>query len=121
MSFQRIHVSTVPNRRSPFSAASRAPLTLSRIHFILVALKYASSLRPVLADIISPKPLISSSSQSWDVRLHCQTIALKTGFPVCLFQTTVVSRWFVIPIAMTSSGFTPPEVIAFVIALSCFS
>jgi hypothetical protein len=29
----------------------------------------------------------------------CQTIAFVTGFPVSRSQTTVVSRWFVTPIA----------------------
>ena len=36
------------------------------------------------------------------VRLHCQTMALQMGFPVFLSQTTVVSRWFVMPMAAIS-------------------
>ena len=39
VSRQISHVSTVPNISLPFSARSRAPATLSRIHFIFVALK----------------------------------------------------------------------------------
>jgi hypothetical protein len=31
------------------------------------------------------------------VRVSCQTIALPTGSPVVRSQTTVVSRWFVMP------------------------
>ncbi len=46
------------------------------------------------------------------VRLHCQTMALYTGIPVCRFQTTVVSRWFVMPMAATSSGGAPTWAIA---------
>jgi 16S rRNA U1498 N3-methylase RsmE len=34
--FQMSHESTVPNSSSPLSARSRAPGTLSSIHFILV-------------------------------------------------------------------------------------
>ena len=37
--FQIIHVSTVPKSKSPLMAFFRAPETLSRIHFILVAEK----------------------------------------------------------------------------------
>jgi len=39
VSRQISHVSTVPNISLPFSARSRAPGTLSRIHLIFVALK----------------------------------------------------------------------------------
>ena len=39
VSRQISHVSTVPNSSSPFSARSRAPGTLSRIHLIFVALR----------------------------------------------------------------------------------
>ena len=53
VSFQMSQVSTVPNKSSPRSARSRAPSTLSRIHLIFVALKYASMSRPVLALISS--------------------------------------------------------------------
>ena len=42
------HVSTVPKRTSPLSAFSLAPGTLSSIHLIFVALKYASIKRPVV-------------------------------------------------------------------------
>ena len=53
VSFQMSQVSTVPNKSSPRSARSRAPSTLSKIHLIFVALKYASMSRPVLALISS--------------------------------------------------------------------
>jgi hypothetical protein len=44
-----------------------------------------------------------SSAQRSAVRRSCQTIARATGTPVVRFQTSVVSRWFVIPIAVGSS------------------
>ncbi len=34
--------------------------------------------------------------------LDCQTSALWTGLPVSLSQTMVVSRWFVMPMALIS-------------------
>jgi hypothetical protein len=40
------------------------------------------------------------------VRVSCQTIALKTGLPLDLSQTTVVSRWFVTPTADRSLAFS---------------
>ncbi len=49
VSFQTSHVSTVPNASRPASARARAPGTLSRIHRILLAEKYASMSRPVFA------------------------------------------------------------------------
>ena len=41
------------------------------------------------------------------VRRSCQTIARWTGRPVERSQTTVVSRWFVIPIARSAGGPIP--------------
>ena len=42
------------------------------------------------------------------VRVSCQTMALYQGRPVFGFQTTVVSRWFVMPIAARSAAVRPP-------------
>jgi hypothetical protein len=50
-------------------------------------------------------PRALSSSQMPLERRHCQTIALYTGFPVARSHTTVVSRWFVMPIAAICVGF----------------
>ena len=41
------------------------------------------------------------------VRRSCQTIAGATGLPVARSQRTVVSRWFVIPIASSSAARMP--------------
>ncbi len=38
------------------------------------------------------------------VRRHCQTTASLMARPVARSQTTVVSRWFVMPMAAMSSG-----------------
>ena len=45
-----------------------------------------------------------SRSQIAADRRHCHTIALWTGASVRRSQTTVVSRWLVIPIAAIRSG-----------------
>jgi len=47
--FHSTHASVLPNRRSPRSAFSRAPSTLSRIHFTFGPEKYVASGRPTLA------------------------------------------------------------------------
>ncbi len=41
------------------------------------------------------------------MRVSCQTSALCTGSPVCLSHSRVVSRWLVMPIALTSAGVKP--------------
>jgi hypothetical protein len=41
------------------------------------------------------------------VRRHCQTMALWIGFPVRRSHSTVVSRWFVMPMAAMSRGARP--------------
>ena len=48
-----------------------------------------------------------SSAQRAAVRRSCQTIARPIGAPLRLSQTSVVSRWFVIPIAASSPAPTP--------------
>ena len=45
------------------------------------------------------RPTCASSSTILSVRVSCQTSALWTGSPVVRSQTTVVSRWLVIPSA----------------------
>ena len=57
-----------------------------------------------MALTVSSRPWAFSASQSGAVRLHCHTTALATGLPVDLSQTRVVSRWFVMPIALICRG-----------------
>ena len=61
---------------------------------------------PVLRRMTRSSLRARSRSQMPAVRRSCQTIALQIGSPVTRSQTTVVSRWFVIPIAATSVGDT---------------
>ena len=56
---------------------------------------------------LSPNLLTSSAT-----RVSCHTIALCSGLPVFLFHSTVVSRWFVIPIAARSPAFSRASAIA---------
>ena len=112
-------VSTVPKSSRPSSAFLRAPSTLSRIHFILVAEKYASKTRPVFCLKKSAYPPSRKESQYSEVRRHCHTMALYTGSPVSLSHTTDVSRWFVIPIAEISDADAPIFAIASTATLSC--
>ena len=65
--------SIVPKASSPFSARSRAPSTLSRIHLIFGPEKYVDNGRPVAWRSWSTSP---SSRTIWSVRVSCQTIAL---------------------------------------------
>src|SRR4030042_1156198 len=102
VSLQTSQVSTVPNASLPFSACSLAEGTLSSIHFIFVAEKYGSSTSPVFLRIMGSIPWFLSWSQIPAVRRSCQTIALYTGLPVSLSHTSVVSRWLVMPLAITS-------------------
>ncbi len=74
--FQMTHVSIVPNSRSPFSAFSRAPSTLSRIHLAFGPAKYVASGRPHTSLYFSLPASPASSLQIASVRVSCQTIAL---------------------------------------------
>ena len=105
--FQTSQLSTVPNTRSPASARARAPSTLSRIQAILVDEKYGSSNRPVCSVTVGSKPSALSLLHISEVRRSCQTMALCTGLPVLRSQTSVVSRWLVMPMAAMSSVPTP--------------
>ena len=53
-----------------------------------------------------------SSSTMGAVRRHCHTMALPTGRPVSRFHTTVVSRWFVMPMASMSAGPSPCDTVS---------
>ncbi len=48
-----------------------------------------------------------SSATSRSVRVSCQTMALAIGLPLAFSQTSVVSRWLVMPTAATSAALTP--------------
>ena len=52
-------------------------------------------------------PASRSSAQSAAVRRSCQTMARPSGRPVARSQTSVVSRWLVMPIAARSAGRMP--------------
>ena len=64
-------------------------------------------MRPVFSRIMSPCPSATSLSMMSEVRRHCHTMAFAMGSPVSLSQTTVVSRWFVMPMAAISLALTP--------------
>ena len=90
-------LSTVPKARVPFSYASLTLGTLFTIHKSLVDEGYVERGRPQIL-IRSSKPffLFNSRTISAD-RVSVQTMALYSGSPVSASQTTVVSRWLVIP------------------------
>ena len=113
------HVSTVPNNSLPSFASSLAPSTLSSIHFIFVAEKYASIMSPVFCWNVFSSPFAFKASAISDVRRHCHTIALYTGSPVSLFHTIAVSLWFVMPIAAISAAFAFIMLIASTATPSC--
>ena len=99
VSFQSSQLSTVPKARSPASARARAPGVWSSSHCSLVAEKYASSTKPVLRCSVRAWPRDLSWSQAGAVRRSCHTMAGATGSPVRRSQSTVVSRWLVMPTA----------------------
>ena len=74
--FHKSHESVFPKRRSPASARSRAPSTLSRIHLIVEPEKYGDSPRPQIWRKRSGPSSPSSSLTMSEVRISCQTIAL---------------------------------------------
>ncbi len=100
VSCQITQVSMLPNSTSPLSALARTPSTLSRIHLIFGPEKYVASGRPVLArkrswpavggqlvaDLVRPRVLPDDRVVDWLVRSSRS-------------QTTVVSRWLVMPTA----------------------
>ena len=55
-------------------------------------------------DISGSWPCWRSAAQASAVRRSCQTMALWIGLPVARSQTTVVSRWLVMPIAAMPRG-----------------
>ncbi|CAM5739722.1 hypothetical protein SBADM41S_04165 [Streptomyces badius] len=105
--FQMTQESMVPKRMSPRSARSRSPSTLSSSQRTLGPAKYEASGSPVSRRNRSWPTLRPSSLQSASVRVSCQTSALCTGSPVFLSHSRVVSRWLVMPIALTSAEVMP--------------
>ena len=105
VNFHKSAVSMVPKQRSPRSARARAPFTLSSSQRSLVALKYASSTRPVFSRTHGSFPCALSSLHIPAVRRSCQTMALWMGRPERRSQSSVVSRWLVMPMACRSDGF----------------
>jgi hypothetical protein len=112
VSRQSRNESTVPKASSPASARLRAPGTLSSSQAILVAEKYGSILRPVRSLTSESSPASESLAQAAAVRRSCQTMARWIACPVLRSQTSVVSRWLVMPIAAISL----PSIPAFAIA-----
>ena len=98
VSFHTSHASIVPNASSACGTAVR-----SRIHSSFVAEKYGSGTSPVRRRTSSTGSDVHRSA----VRRSCHTIAGYTGRVVARSQTTVVSRWFVIPIAARSVARIP--------------
>ena len=64
-----------------------------------VAEKYVASGNPTRVRNRSTPPSFASASQMSCVRVSCQTMALPYGLPLSRSHATVVSRWFVMPMA----------------------
>ena len=96
VSFQTSQESTVPKARLAAAASVRA-----RIHSSFVAEKYGSGTRPVRSRIEVGGQLGAALGRAPvlpdDRRVHRRARCARS-------QTTVVSRWFVIPIAASSAG-----------------
>ena len=99
--FQASQHSIVPAASSPRSARARASGTVSSSQASFVAEKYGWIGNPVSSRTRVSAPAATSSSHRSAVRVSCQTIAFEIGRPVARSQTTIVSRWFVIPTPAT--------------------
>ena len=75
----------------------------------MLAEKYGSSRSPVRSRTIGSTPSRFSDSVNSAVRRSCQTMAGCSGSPVSRSQTTVVSRWLVIPIPAIWEAATAPR------------
>ena len=102
VSCQISQLSMVPNASSPRMARWRAPGICCSSQFNFVPEKYASMTRPVFSPIAFSSPARFNASQNSAVRRSCQTIAGAIGKPLARSQSTVVSRWLVMPIAPMS-------------------
>lgn len=117
--FHRIHVSNVPNMRSLDSSTSFTSTTFSMIHITFSALKQLlignphTAFRKFFLLCIFVSSLFTMSS----VLVSFHAIALYRGSPVNLCHRTVVSRWFVIPIA-TMSDTLMSNIVKFLVAFS---
>ena len=100
--FQMTQVSGLPNTASPRSAASRTPGDVVEDPRILPPEKYVAGGSPVRERINCASERPASALMIRSVRVSCHTIALYQGWPVFGFQTIVVSRWLVTPIAARS-------------------
>ena len=65
---------------------------------------------PVFSWIISVWPSAFNWSAIGEDWRDCQTIAFAIGWPVVLSQTTVVSRWLVMPMPAIASGRIPDSI-----------
>jgi hypothetical protein len=97
----------VPKASSPRAARSRAPGTWSSSQASFVPLKYGSSTRPVTRRTSRLVPRGAQLAQRLAVRRSCHTMARCTGAPVARSQSSVVSRWLVMPIAAMRAPDTP--------------
>ena len=103
VSCQTSQESIVPNASSPRARALAGARDVVEQPAELRAREIGVDHQPgLLARSVRALPAARSSSQSGAVRRSCQTIAFAIGRPVARSQTTVVSRWFVMPMAATS-------------------
>ena len=99
-------LSIVPAANSPAAARAWPSGICRKIQCSLLAEKYGSSSRPVRCWIRTSFPPWWRALTYSAVRRSCHTMARWTGLPDFRSQTTIVSRWFVIPIAAIPPGST---------------
>ena len=80
----------------------------SRVTFIFEPEKYVAARSPVRRRSSATASASSESMIAW-VRVSCHTRALCSARPVTASQATVVSRWFVMPMAARSQPLKPAE------------
>ena len=97
--------STVPNMHRLDATASATAGQFSIIQSILYALKYVLMGSPVVPRNASTPPSRPDASLAHRsaVRSSFHTIALHSGLPVSLSQSTLVSRWLAMPSTISRS------------------
>ena len=102
---QMSQLSIVPNSRSPDSAADRrsgppassTEASLSADEYVEIGSPVSARKRSIPSGSAAARRAHASA-----VRVSCHTIACSTGRPVVRDQTTVVSRWSLIPTAASA-------------------
>ncbi len=109
----------MPTAYRPSSTSAQVFASCSASQVSLVPEKYGSSRRPVTSATRSSWPASRSRLQMSAVRRSCHTIARRGEPSVSRSQSSTVSRWFVMPMAVTSSPWLASSAIRVASIVAC--